>query len=147
MNDEGDAGTRTSDGVFERAADFPSRAIGTPVAFGIAVTIVLGWAIAGPWAGFSNTWQLFINSFTTIATFLMVFLLANASNRMTENQDRMLAGIYGEEHRLEAEEALIRKLVEKMDSRHIRPILKHLDQQDRRLDEILAALRGPANGG
>ncbi|MDZ4278369.1 MAG: low affinity iron permease family protein, partial [Dehalococcoidia bacterium] len=80
-----------------------------------AGTIVVVWALLGPAAGFSTTWQLIINTGTTIVTFLMVFLLANASNRITEGQGRMLAGIYGEEHSLDVEERLIRKVVERMD--------------------------------
>jgi low affinity Fe/Cu permease len=141
MTSEPEASSRNPDTMFDKAADWLSQAIGTPVAFGLALAVVLGWAIAGPFAGFSTTWQLFINSFTTIATFLMVFLLANASNRLTENQDEMLEGIYGEEHRLEEEEALIRKIMERMDTRHVRPIIKHLNEQDEKLDTVLAALQ------
>lgn len=150
MNAEVQSNPPKPEGLFERAADFLSQAIGTPVAFAIAVTIVFVWALAGPWAGFSNTWQLIVNTGTTIATFLMVFLLANASNRLTENQDQMLEGIFGEEHQLEQEEALIRKLMERIDVRHIRPILKHLDEQDHQVEavaeRILAELRAQATG-
>jgi low affinity Fe/Cu permease len=53
------------------------------VAFGIAVTIVLIWAVTGPLFGFSDTWQLVINTGTTIITFLMVFLIQNTQNRDT----------------------------------------------------------------
>ena len=132
-------------GQFERGADFMSHAIGTPVAFSIALSIVLVWALTGPFAGFSNTWQLIINTGTTIVTFLMVFLLGNASNRITENQDKVLAGILDEEKRLEDEERLIQKVLERIDVRHIRPILKHLDEQDHQVEavaeRILAAVR------
>ncbi len=132
-------------GMFERAADFMSVAIGTPWAFAAALSIVLVWALLGPLASFSNTWQLIINTGTTIVTFLMVFLLGNASNRITESQDRMLAGIYTEERQLEAEERLIRSLLERMDVQHIRPILQHLDQQDHQVEavaqRILAAVQ------
>ena len=147
MSTESESIGSWADGTFERAADFLSQAIGSPIAFGLALTVVLGWAVAGPVAGFTTGWQLFINSFTTIATFLMVFLLANASNRLTENQDEMLAGIYGEEHRLEEEEALIRKLMERMDTRHVRPILKRLKEQDEKLDRLLAALQSRGERG
>lgn len=134
-------------GLFERFADFLSTAIGTPAVFMLALGIVLVWALLGPSAGFSDTWQLIINTGTTIVTFLMVFLLANASNRITENQERMLAGIYDEQQRLDAEELLIQKLLERMDARHVRPILGHLDRQDRQIEamaqRILEALRSP----
>jgi low affinity Fe/Cu permease len=132
-------------GIFERVADFMSYAIGTPFAFALAAGVIVVWALLGPLASFSNTWQLIINTGTTIVTFLMVFLLGNASNRITENQDRLLEGIYGEEHRLDEEERLVLKLLERMDVQHIRPILKHLDDQDHQIEQveqrILAALR------
>jgi low affinity Fe/Cu permease len=55
--------------------------VGTPWAFLVAVGLVAGWAISGPLFGFSDTWQLVINTGTTIATFLMVFLIQNTQNR------------------------------------------------------------------
>lgn len=128
--------TREQPGTFERIADFMSIAIGTPPAFGLAVAIVATWAALGPSAGFSNTWQLVINTGTTIVTFLMVFLLGNASNRITASQDRMLAGIFDEERRLEREERLIQRLLERIDVEHIRPILQHLDQQDHQVERL-----------
>lgn len=54
---------------------------GSPQAFSIAFVLVLLWAISGPMFGFSDTWQLVINTGTTIVTFLMVFLIQNAQNR------------------------------------------------------------------
>ena len=130
------AGAKQQGGVFERAADFMSHAIGTPVAFAIAISIVIVWALLGPAARFSNTWQLIINTGTTIVTFLMVFLLGNASNRITEKQDSMLTGIYSEEQRLDAEERMIQQLLQRIDVQHIRPILKHLDEQDHQVEEV-----------
>ncbi len=50
----------------------------------MAVVVVAGWLVTGPLFGFSNTWQLFINSFTTIVTFLMVFLIQNTQHRDSE---------------------------------------------------------------
>lgn len=137
-------------GLFERVADFMSYAIGTPLAAGLAVSVVVVWALTGPFASFSTTWQLIINTGTTIVTFLMVFLLGNASNRITENQDRMLENIYGEEERVETEERLIRRLLDRIDVKHIRPILEHLDEQDHQMraveERILAALQAGADG-
>jgi low affinity Fe/Cu permease len=57
---------------------------GRPGAFLAAAGIVLGWALVGPLFGFSDTWQLFINTGTTVVTFLMVFLIQNTQNRDTE---------------------------------------------------------------
>jgi low affinity Fe/Cu permease len=122
--------------LFERLADFLSTAIGTPPAFMLALTVVIVWALLGPAAGFSNTWQLIINTGTTIVTFLMVFLLANASNRITENQEQMLDRIYDQEEQLDAEERLVKKVLERIDRRHIGPIMKHLDEQDHAIEAV-----------
>ena len=54
---------------------------GQPFAFVLAVALVLVWALSGPFFGFSETWQLVINTGTTIITFLMVFVLQNSQNR------------------------------------------------------------------
>lgn len=54
---------------------------GQPLAFILAITVVLVWAVTGPLFSYSNTWQLVINTGTTIITFLMVFLIQNAQNR------------------------------------------------------------------
>jgi low affinity Fe/Cu permease len=69
--------------LFARAAKWTARATGHPAAFGIAVLVILTWAVTGPLFGFSDTWQLIINTGTTIATFLMVFLIQNTQNRDT----------------------------------------------------------------
>jgi len=58
-----------------------SAMVGQPVAFVIALAIVLSWAASGPIFGFSDTWQLVINTGTTIVTFLMVFVIQNSQNR------------------------------------------------------------------
>ena len=55
--------------------------LGTPWAFIIALTIILVWAVTGPMFHYSDTWQLIINTGTTIVTFLMVFLIQNTQNR------------------------------------------------------------------
>src|SRR5690606_31193135 len=60
---------------FTRFANGAARATGRPATFIIAVLVVLGWAVSGPMFGFSDTWQLVINTGTTIITFLMVFLI------------------------------------------------------------------------
>jgi low affinity Fe/Cu permease len=66
---------------FARLATATARAMGHPTAFVIAVLIILGWAVTGPLFHFSDTWQLVINTATTIVTFLMVFLIQNTQNR------------------------------------------------------------------
>jgi low affinity Fe/Cu permease len=68
---------------FARFARWTAHAAGHPLAFLVAVLIILGWAITGPIFGYSDTWQLVINTGTTIVTFLMVFLIQNTQNRDT----------------------------------------------------------------
>src|SRR4051812_43423598 len=67
--------------MFRRFAEYVSLAVGRPGAFFAALTIIALWAITGPLFGFSEQWQLVVNSFTTIVTFLMVFLIQNMQNR------------------------------------------------------------------
>ena len=75
---------------FEVLAEWISAALGHPLAFLAAVGVVVLWAISGPVFGFSDTWQLVINTGTTITTFLMVFLLQNTGNRtIAELQDHL----------------------------------------------------------
>lgn len=65
-------------------ADFASRvarAAGRPMTFALSLILILVWAVTGPLFGFSDTWQLVINTGTTIVTFLMVFLIQNTQNR------------------------------------------------------------------
>jgi len=69
---------------FARFAKTTSRATGRPMAFMLAFGIVLAWVLSGPLFGFSDTWQLVINTGTTIVTFLMVFLIQHTQNRDTE---------------------------------------------------------------
>jgi len=66
---------------FRIFANATAAAVGSPWAFILAAATVLGWAITGPFFGFSSTWQLVINTGTTIITFLMVFLIQNTQNR------------------------------------------------------------------
>lgn len=70
--------------VFNNLAKRTSRFTGNPLCFALALGIVLAWAITGPAFGFSQTWQLVINTGTTIITFLMVFMIQNTQNRDTE---------------------------------------------------------------
>ncbi|MBP1740693.1 MAG: hypothetical protein H6Q48_2986 [Deltaproteobacteria bacterium] len=73
-----------SSSFFNRLAKWTARAAGKPVAFALAIGIVIAWVATGPVFGFSDTWQLVINTGTTIVTFLMVFLLQNTQYRDSE---------------------------------------------------------------
>ena len=75
--------TRSRTG-FTRFAKWTAKAAGRPVAFSAAVLIVALWLASGPLFGFSDTWQLVINTGTTIITFLMVFLIQSTQNRDAE---------------------------------------------------------------
>ncbi|MGZ2504332.1 low affinity iron permease family protein [Rhizobium leguminosarum] len=66
---------------FSKFATHISDLSGRPGTFVVAVTLVIGWAVLGPFFGYSETWQLVINTSTTIITFLMVFVLQNSQNR------------------------------------------------------------------
>lgn len=70
--------------LFTRFAKLTSWASGKPITFISAVLIIVIWAVTGPLFAFSDTWQLVINTGTTIITFLMVFLIQNTQNRDTE---------------------------------------------------------------
>lgn len=67
--------------AFDRASTIVASATGKPAAFLTAAAVVVVWAVSGPFFGFSETWQLVINTGTTIITFLMVFVLQAAQNR------------------------------------------------------------------
>src|SRR3954452_9667203 len=67
--------------AFASAANAVARAAGRPSAFALAVGAVVVWLLSGPFYHYSDTWQLVINTGTTIVTFLMVFLIQNSQNR------------------------------------------------------------------
>ncbi len=69
--------------LFTRFAKWTAHQAGHPRAFVIAVVVILAWAVSGPLFGYSDTWQLVINTGTTIITFLMVFIIQNTQNRDT----------------------------------------------------------------
>jgi low affinity Fe/Cu permease len=77
------AGGNTWSGLFSRMSGVVAHWAGKPGAFLTAAVLVILWAITGPLFGFSDTWQLVINTSTTIVTFLMVFLIQNTQNRDT----------------------------------------------------------------
>lgn len=69
---------------FTRFAKWTARITGRPATFALAVGVIVIWGVTGPLFGFSDTWQLVINTGTTIVTFLMVFLIQNTQNRDSE---------------------------------------------------------------
>jgi low affinity Fe/Cu permease len=85
--------------IFRKFANKTSEVVGSPWSFLVAVLIIAIWAISGPLFGFSDTWQLVINTGTTIITFLMVFLIQNTQNRDAKaihlKLDELLRGVEG----------------------------------------------------
>ena len=90
--------------LFTRMANAASRFAGSPVSFVLALLVVLAWLASGPLFKFSDTWQLVINTGTTIVTFLMVFLIQNTQNRdakaMHLKLDEMIRALKGARNQL-----------------------------------------------
>lgn len=111
------------DRFFTQFAQRVAMMAGRPQAFILALVIVLAWGVSGPVFGWSDTWQLIINTGTTIATFLMVFLIQNAQNRdasaIQAKLDELIRAMeparnefIGIEHLTEMELEEIRKMLE-----------------------------------
>lgn len=85
--------------LFRRYASKTAEAVGTSWAFLFAVLVIVVWAVVGPYYRYSDTWQLVINTGTTIVTFLMVFLIQNTQNRDAKaihlKLDELLRGVKG----------------------------------------------------
>ena len=106
-------------GVFDRFAKFVTRFAGSPVMFGVAVLTVLVWAVTGPFMGFSATWQLVINTGTTIVTFLMVFLIQQSQNKDSKaihvKLDELIISLKGANDRLLDVEELDEKQLQRLE--------------------------------
>jgi low affinity Fe/Cu permease len=110
------------DSLFTRFAKWTSRAAGHPATFAVAALIILVWAVTGPIFGFSDTWQLVINTSTTIITFLMVFLIQNTQNRdsaaMQLKLDELIRAMHGAHNGLLDLEELSDEELDKIKSRY-----------------------------
>ena len=85
------------DRMFTAIATKIASAAGEPLTFIVALLLIVGWALSGPVFGYSDTWQLVVNTATTVVTFLMVFLIQNSQNRdgaaMQAKLDELLRAI------------------------------------------------------
>ncbi len=108
--------------MFSRFASWTAHAAGHPAMFGSAVIIILLWAATGPIFKFSDTWQLVINTATTIVTFLMVFLIQNTQNReshaMQLKLDELIRAVEGAHNALLDLEELDEKDLDRVRERY-----------------------------
>jgi low affinity Fe/Cu permease len=90
--------------TFRKFAHATSNAVGTPAAFLLALLSIVAWGATGPAFDYSDTWQLVVNTATTIVTFLMVFLIQNTQNRDAKaihlKLDELIRGVKGARTRL-----------------------------------------------
>lgn len=111
------------DRVFTIVAGRIAALAGQPVTFIVAVLLIVAWALTGPVFGYSDTWQLIVNTSTTIVTFLMVFLIQNSQNRdaaaLQAKLDELIRAVEGArnefigiEHRSDTEIEAIRARIE-----------------------------------
>lgn len=112
------------DRIFTRVAGRCAHWMGQPAAFVIAVLLIAVWAVSGPFLGYSDTWQLIVNTATTVLTFLAVFLIQNSQNRdgaaMQAKLDEILRALdkaredfVGIEHLTDAQIGAIREALER----------------------------------
>lgn len=130
-------GVRKRD-AFTHFASWTARAAGKPVVFACACAIILAWAVSGPLFGYSDTWQLVINTGTTIVTFLMVFVIQNTQNRdgaaLQIKLDELIRALEGAHNALLDLEELSEKELEEIRARY-EDLAAHAREQLDRLEE------------
>lgn len=128
--------------LFRKFAQRTSKMVGSSWAFILAVLIILVWAITGPLFHYSDTWQLVINTGTTIITFLMVFLIQNTQNRDAKaihlKLDELIRGVKGARTNLIDLEAMSDKELDRLQEQFKR--VRHAQDKDDRATGELAAL-------
>jgi low affinity Fe/Cu permease len=103
---------------FDRISKTSERLVGQPAAFAVALAVIVVWLVSGPLFTFSDTWQLIINTATTIVTFLMVFLIQNTQNRTTAalqlKVDEVIRALHGAHNALVKTDDLSLEEIEKL---------------------------------
>ena len=126
---------RTND-WFDSFARRASTFCGKPIVFLLAVALIIVWGLSGPLFGFSDTWQLVINTGTTIITFLMVFLIQNTQNRDTMavqvKLSELILAVEGAENRLADCEEMTEQELEEVHARYHGYAQKLSDERQRR---------------
>ena len=111
--------------AFSRFSSFISEVMGKPIAFVAALSVVVVRAVSGPFFGFSEVWQLVINTGTTIVTFLMIFVLQNSQNRdgkaLQAKLDELILTSKGAENRFIG--------IEKLDEKELRELKRLIDEK------------------
>ena len=126
--------------LFHRIAQRASHIVGSPAAFLLALFVVVAWAATGPAFGYSDTWQLVINTGTTVVTFLMVFLIQNTQNRdarvMQLKLDELIRAVSSARNELVDMEALsdpeLERLQHEFARLHERAAAQHAKRRARR---------------
>jgi low affinity Fe/Cu permease len=110
--------------TFTHFAKWTAHAAGQPVTFAIAAGVLVVWALTGPMFQFNDSWQLVINTGTTIITFLMVFLIQNTQNRdavaVHLKLDELIRAMHGARNRLMDLEDLTEEELEALRSRYVK---------------------------
>jgi len=127
--------TRSAGRLFDETAAHVARWTGRPWAFGVALLVIVVWGVTGPIFQYSDTWQLIINTGTTIVTFLMVFLIQNSQNRdsaaIQVKLDELIRvgevknDFVGIEHLTEEEIEELRDKCERAAKRHAANVRRH----------------------
>ncbi len=127
--------------LFRKFAQTASQAVGSPWAFILAVLVIVMWATTGPLFHYSDTWQLVINTGTTIITFLIVFLIQNTQNRDAKaihlKLDELIRGVEGARTHLVDLETLSDEELDRLQEQFKR--IRHAEAEDERTTDQLAA--------
>ena len=135
---------------FRRVSHKSSSIVGSPYAFILALIVIFTWAVTGPIFNFSDTWQLVINTGTTIVTFLMVFLIQNTQNRDAKaihlKLDELIRGVTGARDGLVDLENLTDEQLDHLQKQFAELREKHSDIIEELQEEIKEGLKEEIKG-